>query len=392
MKFYFSSSVKALAFFLVTITFYSCNQGEQKVEKVEEVVAVEAPKPLPSVSEEFNRTALFLAGVTQTDSNYYSQLESKEFWKAHVVEMNAIWKKAEDSRLNVISSWRDKSLTPAINDSLPLYYPFSGADFLHAWYFYPNAPQYHLVALENVTMLPDFQKMTEAQLTDYLASLRNSLRDVIGKSYFITMHMQTDLKSGDYSGILPLYYVFLSRTGHRILNLETISMDSTGTHQVSTEKKFTGVRIKMTKDGFTEKSLTYMRFDLGDDNLKANQQYQKWVASLGEKNVFLKAASYLLHYNSFEEARKTIFSNTSSIFQDDSGLAYRYVDTTKFNVNLFGEYTRPIKDFGDYTIQKDLAELYEKTPAEKRPQIPFPLGYHVVADKIQNHQLFVSKK
>jgi hypothetical protein len=73
-------------------------------------------------------------------------------------------------------------------------------------------------------------------------------------------------------------------------------------------------------------------------------------------------------------------------------LAYRYVDTTQFNVNLFGEYTRPIKDFGDYTIQKDLAELYEKTPAEKRPSIPFPLGYHVVADKIQNHQLFVSKK
>jgi len=392
MRFHFSTSVKTLAFFLLAITFYSCNQGEKKVEKIEEVVAVEQPKLLASVSEEFNRTALFLAGVSQTDSNYYSQLESKEFWKSHVVEMNAIWKKAEDSRLSVLSTWRDKSLTPAINDSLPLYYPFAGADFLHAWYFYPNAPQYHLVALENVNMLPDFEKMNEAQLTAYLSSLRNSLRDVIGKSYFITMHMQTDLKSGDYSGILPLYYVFLSRTGHKILNLETISMDSTGTHQVNSEKKFTGVRIKMTKDGVTEKTLTYMKFDLGDDNLKVNQQYHKWVASLGQKNVFLKAASYLLHYNSFSEARKSIFENTSSIFQDDSGLAYRYVDTTQFNVNLFGEYTRPIKDFGDYTIQKDLAALYEKTPAEKRPSIPFPLGYHVVADKIQNHQLFVRKK
>lgn len=392
MKFYFSKSVKTLALFLLATAFFSCNKGEQKVEKIQEEVVVEAPKPLPSVSEEFNRTALFLAGVSQTDSSYFSQLETKEFWKAHVIEMNSIWKKAEDSRLNIISSWRDKSLTPAINDSLPLYYPFSGADFLHAWYFYPNAPQYHLVALENVTLLPDFEKMSEAQLTEYLASLRNSLRDVIGKSYFITMHMQTDLKSGNYSGILPLYYVFLSRTGHRILNLETISMDSAGIHQVSTEKRFTGVRIKMTKDGVTEKSLTYMKFDLGDDNLKANQQYQNWVASLGQKNVFLKAASYLLHYNSFAEARKSIFSTTSSIFQDDSGLAYRYVDTTQFDVKLFGEYTRPIKDFGDYTIQKDLALLYDKTPAEERPQIPFPLGYHVVADKIQNHQLFVSKK
>ena len=86
-----------------------------------------------------------------------------------------------------------------------------------------------------------------------------------------------------------------------------------------------------------------------------------------------------------------MLDNTSSIFQDDSGIAIRYVDTNKFDVNLFGKYTRPIKDFSDVTYQKDLAALYEKTPASERPEIPFSLGYHVVSDKIQNHQLFIRR-
>ena len=384
--------VNSFLFLSLSLLFFTCGKAEKEVQKAEIEVVATPPVQLQEVSEEFNRTALFLAGLSQVDSNYYAQLESKEFWITHKNQMDEIWKRAEDSRLKLITSWAENSFTPKIKANLPLYYPFAGADFLHAWYFYPNAPEYHLVALENVTKLPEFEKMTEAQLIDYLSSLRNSLRDVIGKSYFITMHMQTDLRTGEYSGILPLYYVFLSRTGHKLLNQETIALDSTGNHSLVSNDKFAGVRIKMTQDGVNEKELTYMKFDLGNTNLDSNPSYTKWVNSLGEKNVFLKAASYLLHYKSFEVARQSIFTNTASIFQDDSGLAYRYVDSTQFSTALFGEYTKPIKDFGDHVFQKDLELLYTNTTKENRPTIPFPLGYHVVADKIQNHQLFTRKK
>jgi hypothetical protein len=383
--------LKRLILLVFSASFFSCGPTEKEIQKPEVEVVVPAPAPLQPVSEEFNRTALFLAGLPQVDSNYYVQLESKEFWISHKEQMDEIWKRAEDSRLKLISSWSEKTLTPKIKAELPLYYPFAGADFLHAWYFYPNASAYHLVALENVTKLPEFEKMTEVQLADYLSSLRNSLRDVIGKSYFITLHMQSDLRTGEYSGILPLYYVFLSRTGHELLNLETIGLDSAGNHFVALDNQYTGVRIKMTQDGINEKELTYMKFNLGNSNLEASPHYLKWVNSLGEKNVFLKAASYLLHYKSFEEARKSVFSYTGSIFQDDSGLAYRFVDSTQFTTTLFGDYTKPIKDFGDHVFQKDLEKLYSTTPKENRPTIPFPLGYHVVADKIQNHQLFIRK-
>lgn len=353
-------------------------------------LTVDKPELLIPNDLRFNQTAAFLSGIKQKDSCDFSAFERKEFWQFHASEMEKIWEKAADLRLNKISNWTDSVFLTLVNDSLPLFYPFAGGDFLHAQAFYPNASAYHLVAREKISLLPDFISMDDKEMTSYLANLRNSLRDVIGKSYFITKHMNSDLKSGSFEGLMPLYYVFLARTGYQILNVEPIRFDTEGRH-VLDSVKYSGVRMQITPDGFKEQTLTYMNFDLGDENIRSNENFKDWVNSLGEKNVFLKAASYLLHYKSFKEIRSLMFDNTSTIFQDDSGIAYRYVDTTHFDVKLFGRYTRPIKDFSDVTYQNDLAALYEKTPVSERPEIPFSLGYHVVSDKIQNHQLFIKR-
>lgn len=353
-------------------------------------LTVALPEPLVPKDIIFSQTAAFLSGIKQKEACVFSEYENKDFWKYHESEMEKIWEKATDLRLNKISSWTDSTFHKIVNDSLPLFYPFAGGDFLHANAFYPNASEYHLVAREKISFLPDFTAMDEKEIAAYLANLRNSLRDVIGKSYFITKHMISDLKSGSFEGLMPVYYVFLARSGYQILNVEPIRIDTLGMH-VLDSTAYRGVRMQITSDGFREQTLTYMNFDLGDDNINSNDYFKVWVNSLGEKNVFLKAASYLPHYNSFKEIRLLMFNNTSSIFQDDSGIAYRYVDTTKFDVKLFGRYTRPLKDFSDVTYQKDLAALYEKTPVSERPEIPFSLGYHVVSDKIQNHQIFVRR-
>lgn len=346
-----------------------------------------AKKPIEIRNKEYNRVALFLAGISQIDSNYFTQKEKLSVWQTHQFEMNKLWDKADKNRLNKLQAWRDSCLNAYIIDTLPLFYPFAGGDFLHAWHFYPKASSYHLIAMENIRMLPDFINMDESDLNKYLSNLRNSLRDVIGKSYFITKHMETDLKSDEYSGLVPLYLVFAVRTGHTIVDFKTIKLDSLGL-QVKEQSDFYGINMQITNDGFTEKTLSYMKFDLGNKNIESNPHFAKWVESIGEKNVFLKAASYLPHYKTFENIRQLMMNNTSSIFQDDSGIAYRYIDTTLFETKLFGSYTRPIDDFSDVTYQKDLALLFEKTPVTDRKAIPFPLGYHVVGDKIQNHQLF----
>jgi len=377
----------------------ACNSTETSTEAgakspatPDTTTTVEAPKPEPLVAADpiFHQTALFLAGLPQVDSCIFSALQAKPFWQEHAAEMEKLWSKAEELRLNTLKQWRETELSPQIIDTLPLYYPFSGPDFLHAWFFYPQAPSYHMIALEPVVLFPEWNKMSDIQMKSYLANLRTSLRDVIGKSYFITVHMMKDLKAGEYSGVLPVYYVFLARTGHSILNTETIRLDENGT-QIADNVDYYGLRLSMTADGYKEKTITYMRYDLSDKNLAAHPEFAQWVDGMGPKNVFVKAASYLMHYRGFDSVRKTVSTNTMSIFQDDTGLPLKHMDTTSFSLKLYGAYTRPIKDFSDATYQSDLKALYDKTPKDEIGTIPFPLGYHVVGDKIQNHQVLIKK-
>ncbi len=193
-------------------------------------LTVDMPELLIPNYLRFNQTSAFLSGIKQKDSCDFSAFEKKEFWEFHASEMEKIWEKATDSRLNKISNWTDTIFLKLINDSLPLFYPFAGGDFLHASAFYPNASAYHLVAREKIRLLPDFTTMDDKEMSVYLENLRNSLRDVIGKSYFITKHMISELKNWSFEDLMPLYYVFLARTGYQILNIEPIRFDTEGRH------------------------------------------------------------------------------------------------------------------------------------------------------------------
>lgn len=384
---------------LLLIACCSGNESTGKSEESQDTTAVTkstdkesipVPVPLVAVHDDFNRAALFLAGLPQIDSGYFSTLSQKALWKEHAAEMDQIWKKASHLRLDTLKYWQQDELSKQIQDSLPLFYPYSGPDFLHAYYFYPNAAAWHLIAIEPVILLPDWKRMTDAQMKQYLFNLRTALRDVIGKSYFITKHMMSDLNSAQVGGVLPVFCVFLARTGHRVLNLETIRLDVAG-RQITDSVKYHGFRFSVTADGYTQKTLSYMKYDLSDKYLSAHSEFMKWVESLGPKNTFVKAASYLMHYKGFGISRDASTVNTQSIFQDDTGIPLKYMDTTLWSVKLYGAYTRPIKDFSDMMIQEDLKKLYQVTPANEIGIIPFPLGYHVVGDKIQNHQLFIRK-
>ncbi len=334
----------------------------------------------------YQQTALFLAGIPQEDSCYFSNLEKHDWWQDHRQEMDALWQKAESLRLTQLKEWQQTELSLRIPDTLPLFYPFSGPDFLHAWYFYPYAASYHMIAIEPVVLFPDWYTMSEQQLKQYMTQLRASLRDVIGKSYFITQHMMSDLKEEAVGGVLPVYYVFLARTGHRILHTQSVRLDTAG-ELVQAATNYHGLKLKITQDGFHSKEITYLDYNLADDYLNIHPEFMKWVESLGPKNAFVKAASYLMHYKGFGEARKAIQINTQSIFQDDTGLPLKYIDGQQWNIRLYGSYTRPIKNFTDQMMQYDLKALYDETPSSDKGTIPFPLGYHVVGDKIQNHQL-----
>ena len=85
----------------------------------------------------------------------------------------------------------------------------------------------------------------------------------------------------------------------------------------------------------------------------------------------LKAASYLMHENSFSEVRDFLLRNSKVIIQDDSGIPLAYFDPNKWNLRFFGVYLGPIDMFKQH-YQPRLRELYQQS---NPPPLDFGFGY-----------------
>lgn len=401
----------SLLFIILLVVLFSCSQGDSS-SKAKELELIKEKKSKTDTDENIDdsliiveapidtvQTALayYMAGIKPVFKTPLDSLFAKEEWLVYKNEIDAAWKKTESGRLEQLKSWSKSELSKFINDTLPLFYPFSGPDFLHANCFYPEAADYFMIAIEPVLSIPDIQlfKSTEEKL--FLKSLKSSLRDVLGKSYFITTHMMEDLKESNAQGVLPLIYTFLARTNHEIIKTYPVQLDSLGQIFADDTMDLEGsqaVRIEMRKKGDHKiKSITYFNRSISDRDLERKHPHFNLFLknNIPTCNSFVKAASYLMHYRGFGVVRDAIIKKAECVFQDDTGIPLRYLDTTQWELRLYGEYTRPIKDFTTNMYQPDMKALYDKTPAEQKYDIPFTLGYHIVGDKIQNHQIITRK-
>ncbi len=149
-------------------------------------------------------------------------------WTAYAADFERDWKRLEEEQLTKIRAWASESLQPSYDDRGPLYYMFSGPDFLYAHAFFPNAGTYILCGIEPVGSMPDIEKIPRDALPSALANMRKSLESVFGRGYFITKYMMADLKQTQLNGTLPVLYVFLARTGCTIDSVTMVALDRAG--------------------------------------------------------------------------------------------------------------------------------------------------------------------
>ncbi len=355
--------------------------------------AQQAPEVTVPKDTTLDRMARFVAALPQIDSNSYTALQSDSYWIDFRQSMDENWDKMYKSRLSKMSRWQDSVFSQAHAPALPLFYPFSGPDFLHAFYLYPDAPEYVLAALEPVTEIPPLDTLTVKDRDQFLDSLGRSLRDIFHKSYFITTHMKKDLKM--IKGVLPPLYFFMERAGFEVLTREFITIDNEGM-AIATEarklhwQKTPGVRFLLRhRESRALKTVYYFSISISNQGLKERPEFVRFLHHRAPYNTFVKSASYLMHLNSFSDIRQLLLQQSASIFQDDTGIPYRFVKRdTAWHIRLYGEYTKPVKDFSEDKNQKDLDSAYR---AGTRLPLPFSLGYHWGSNK-QNYQLFTRKE
>lgn len=350
-----------------------------------EVVAIK-PVTADTVLDE---TARFIAGLPQLRPNRFSEIEKDKYWQEYKSAMDSSWNKMYRGRLSKIKSWQASTLSASMNDSLTLFYPFSGPDFLHAYFLYPNAKEYVMAALEPIVEIPPLDTITEKDRDLFLDSLGISLRDIFGKSYFITTHMTKDLKQ--IKGVLPPIFFFMKRSGLELVNMKFITLDEHGQEKEIEGKtlhwqRTPGVKITFRKPDTGElKNVYYFGISISNKGILDRPEFVKFLTQRASYNTFVKSASYLMQISAFTEIEKILLNQTETLFQDDTGIPYRdFKNRPDWQVQFYGEYVKPVRDFGEEKYQADLDSAYKASKTRK--PLPFSLGYHWWTSK-QNYML-----
>lgn len=315
-------------------------------------------------------TAKFLAGlpVRETPLETYINVPG---WTTHAADLDRAWKQLEQRQLTRIRAWAPEALGAAYDERGPMYYMFSGPDFLYANAFFPNASTYILCGVEPVGPVPEVDKIPPPALASSLANLRKALDNVLSFSFFITKNMKVDLKETQLNGTLPILYVFLARAGCTIESVELVALDKSGAFVAQGKGTTSGVRIGFTSPAGREQTLYYFMTDLANWAIKVNPNFMKFCEQQGMGLTLLKAASYLMHSDNFSQVRDYLLTHSKVIVQEDSGIPYRYLAKNKWDLRFYGHYIGPINRF----LKHGQLDLFKDANASRPPPLPFSFGY-----------------
>jgi hypothetical protein len=316
-------------------------------------------------------TAKLLAGMQPAEGSPLAPLMQRPGWQQHARSLDAAWKDLERRQLSRIRVWSSRNLP---EPQPVMFYMFSGPDFLYADTFFPNASTYVLSGLEPVGHVPDLTRLPHGSLARGLSHLQTSLGTILNYSFFITQDMRVRLQTGEFTGTLPVLYVFLARAGKTIREVSFVNLDKEGRVQtaVATGRPSAapGVKIVFAGSDSRNQTLYYFSTDLSNGGV-TNSGFLKFCEQLGSGDSLIKSASYLLHSGSFSKVRDFLLAHSASIVQDDSGIPVSYFTADGWVLRPFGSYRGPISIFSQHH-QAKLSRLFEKGRASP---IDFGIGY-----------------
>ena len=378
--------------FLIIVLFNACkgkndsNSSEEKKSKV---------KIDYQVDSLYNTYAQRVAAKDTTPFNDIDQSSLVSFYHLQNDKINPII----ENRLSLITNWNQSILSRnKVSDSSSVFYPFSGADFIHAYYLYPKASEYFMSAIENIGDIVDVTKLNKVEFFEYVKDFDTVMRDIYMRSYFITKNMEEDFsKKTKINGVLPILLWSAAMTNHDIIHVKYFIVDS------SFEKKYVdlsarnnnklSVEIKLfDKTNNKFQLLNYYSADLSNNGLRNSSKSLKFMKNYisDSSNGFVKSASYLMHYDSlFSTIQQLVLNKNMYLVQDDTGVPFKKFDLTKWNIELYGVYEKPIKDFSETLYQKSLDDAYQNNKYYKGG-LKFSLGYHW-SSKNQNQLVAIKK-
>ena len=277
-----------------------------------------------------------------------------------------------------------------------VFYPFSCPDFPNAYTIYPKATTYIMIGLEAGGFEPDFESMNDNQISRGLYELNGSLDTISRLNYFMTNSMKQDVSKSVFRGTAPVFLAYFGFLKVKPYSIKNFRLNDNGEiiyltkEEIKTNPNYREGLISLDIDFIdpvdgTKKKLYFLSTNISNFGLKANPGTMKFLGKFGTFASTFKAASFLLHYDSFTDMKEFILKNSELMVMDDTGPPVKDL-ATNFNIKVFGRYTRPIGLWPE-KVQKDLQKIHEDQKPEK---VKFKYGYGT-ADK-QQHIMVVTRK
>jgi len=333
--------------------------------------------PVNSAPAADNDLARFLAGLPVDPSSPLAALQRGNDYARHTERLGQLWRRYNENYFSRMRLWSAIELAPRIPLQIPVLYFFGGPDAINAMALYPDAPVYILGGLEPVGSIPNPSTLDPAAVHEGLRNLEKSVEVVLSYGHFITKDMKAEFEKTVFQGVMPVIYSFIALSGGEVLQASYVGVGAGGALQDfgstygGARNVKPGVRIVFRKSPTAApQTLYYIQANVADGALKDRSLLQ-WAASFGKANVYLKAASYLMHETSFSTIRGFLLGNAVSILQDDSGIPLRYFDGGRWRLYFFGKYTGTLDIFAKYH-QPALQDAFLHSGAA---DLPFGTGY-----------------
>ncbi|MEO7098464.1 MAG: hypothetical protein ABI162_03820 [Luteolibacter sp.] len=303
---------------------------------------------------------LFLAGKPVRHGAVLSRLQQTVEYQTHQREISQILRGNVRPRIQMMHGWAGTEVTPAIGGGGTIYYPFGGPDLLHISGMFPEAKNYALMGLEPVGEVPALESLPPEEVLGALAAFRQATKTQLLAGFFITKDMRSDLERSVLRGVTPILLSTVAMLGGEVESVNSISAGGNP-----------GVEVQYYDGGGMRHTAYYVSGDLSNSGFKGG--YQQWVAGLGGKATYFKAASYLMYDDRFSHARDFFLSQSHVVLQDDSGIPFRFFSQDKWSFRFYGDYEKPIELFAQYQ-QEDLKQAFATNP--KNP-LGFGSGYRI---------------
>jgi hypothetical protein len=325
-------------------------------------------------------TAQLLAGIAPAPGDpLVERLVALEGWKEQRQWMESQWSQVRE-RLAAIEQWRAQEVRMHGAQNKTLLYPFSGPDFLNAYALAPDHARYIFFGLERPGNLPALESLTDQQFLELLQDARGALRDIFQRNYFITSYMTKQLTTPRITGTIPVIATMMALMNLRIVKIESVDLfpeltrayEKPGANRP--RKLLRGARIEFVNpQRGTPQQLYYFSLDATDRALEFYPGFLDWMGRNQPATALLKSASYLLHDSQFSKTRAMLLASADIVIQDDTGIPYRLLARSPWQVRLYGKYAKPIEPL-QYGYQPDLEAAYGAQP--DAPILPFSFGYH----------------